>query len=254
MYGSAAGLTRVGRQVIAQGFNGVLGQVESTDGFGYAVVIGDINADGFGDLAAGAPGETIDVATQAGAVNVIYGSAAGLTATGNQLFDQDSPGVPGAAASDNQFGSSVALGDFNGDGYADLAAGAPFQTVGGETFAGAVEVLYGSAIGIDTAGSQEWTQDSSGVSGTAEAGDFLGDPVVALDFGLGAEADLVMGQPGEDVGSTGEAGAINVIYGGGSGLSTSIGQQQWYPGNSGIAGTAEAGDSFGWSAAGGPGA
>jgi hypothetical protein len=44
----------------------------------------------------------------AGAVNVLYGSAAGLTGAGSQVFTQDSPGVPGTAEHDDLFGGALA--------------------------------------------------------------------------------------------------------------------------------------------------
>src|SRR5262245_34372685 len=66
-------------------------------------VIADFNGDGFSDLAIGVPGEN----NSAGAVNVIYGSAAGLSANGpvvNQLWSQDSAAVADTSEALDQFG------------------------------------------------------------------------------------------------------------------------------------------------------
>ena len=70
---------------------------------------------------------------------------------------------------------SVAVGDFNDDGFADLAIGVP----GEDRNAGAVNVLYGSARGLGATGSggpedQLWTQDSPGIRGGAERNDLFG--------------------------------------------------------------------------------
>src|SRR3989442_15260083 len=46
--------------------------------------------------------------------------------------------------------SGVAKGDFNGDGFADLAIGEPGATVGGFAAAGDVIVIYGSSNGLTT--------------------------------------------------------------------------------------------------------
>jgi len=64
----------------------------------------ELTAYGFADLAAAAPDEGVGSAFAAGAVSVIPGSAGGLTATGGQLFTQNSPGVPGVAEAFDQFG------------------------------------------------------------------------------------------------------------------------------------------------------
>ncbi|MGW2722738.1 integrin alpha [Streptomyces sp. NPDC001492] len=50
--------------------------------------------------------------------------------------------------------------DFNGDGYPDLAIGAPGTTVNGQTRAGAVSVLYGSSSGLSTSRRQVLTWSS----------------------------------------------------------------------------------------------
>jgi hypothetical protein len=47
--------------------------------------------------------------------------------------------------------AAAASGDFNGDGFADLAVGAPYEDVGTVADAGAVNVLYGSAAGLSSA-------------------------------------------------------------------------------------------------------
>src|ERR671912_1857643 len=52
-----------------------------------------------------------------------------------------------AAAADPARTGQRAAGDFNGDGFADLAVGAPGEDVGAAGDAGAVNVLYGSAGG-----------------------------------------------------------------------------------------------------------
>lgn len=103
----------------------------------------------------------------AGAVNVIYGSSKGLTRTGNQLWSQDSGGVPGVAEHGDGF-ATPASGDFNADGFADLALGAPEEAIGARAKAGAVVVLYGSRGGLLSSGSQFFSQATAGVPGTAE--------------------------------------------------------------------------------------
>ena len=64
--------------------------------------------------------------------------------------------------------------DFNNDGVDDVAVGLPMEDVGTLMDAGAVTVLYGTAGGLGGAGSQQFTENSTGVVGTAEAGDHFG--------------------------------------------------------------------------------
>lgn len=135
---------------------------------------GDFNGDGFDDLAIGVPAEDLGAVTGAGAVSVLLGSATGLTDVGNQLWTQDSAGILDAAETDDQFGDALAVGDFNGDGFADLAVGVHFEDVGAAALAGAVNVLLGSAAGLASGGTQFWSQDSTGVQDTAELNDNFG--------------------------------------------------------------------------------
>ena len=102
---------------------------------------------------------------------MLPGSSGGLTATGGQFFTQ----VGGAVEGGDQFGAALAAGDFNHDGFVDLAAGAPSERVGTTVGAGAVSVLPGSAGGLTANGGRLFTQ----VGGTVEAGDAFGEQLAA---------------------------------------------------------------------------
>ncbi|MCP4407294.1 MAG: S8 family serine peptidase, partial [Gammaproteobacteria bacterium] len=139
--------------------------------------LGDFNGDGFDDLAIGVPGESIGSLSGAGAVNVIYGSSTGLKSAGDQLWHQNTVGIEGGAEAGDRLGASVSTGDFNKDGYTDLAIGVPGESIGSLSGAGAVNVIYGSSTGLKSAGDQLWHQNTAGIEGGAEAGDRLGASV-----------------------------------------------------------------------------
>ena len=245
LHGSPTGLSASGDQVLSQGAGGIQGSPAAGDRFGAALAAADLNGDGRDDLAVGAPGEGVGSSAGAGAVNVIYGSGGGLTATGNQLWTQNSPGVLEASEGGDSFGSSVAGADLNGDGKADLAVGVPGESIGTNTGAGAVEVLYGSAGGVTSTGNQLWSQNSTDIVDGAEAGDSFGAALAAGDLNGDGEGDLAIGVPAEGIGTTRpSAGAVNVIYGSGAGL-TSTGNQFWSQNSTDIKDAAEAGDRFG---------
>jgi FG-GAP repeat len=230
--GSAAGLTATGGQMFSQ----VGGAVESGDQFGAALAAGDFNHDSFADLAAGAPSERVGRTVDAGAVSVLPGSAAGLTAAGGRLFTQ----VGGLPENFDVFGFALTAADFNHDGFADLAAAAPLEDVGTLDGAGALSVLYGSAGGLTTTGGRLFTQ----VGGLVEAGDEFGEQLASGDFDHDGFADLAAAAPTEDVGTVSQAGAVSVLPGSAGGL-TSSGGRLFTQNSPGVPGTAETFDQFG---------
>ena len=238
--GSAGGLTGSGSQLLSEGLNGLPGNPENSDQFGWSLAAGDFDNDGFADLAVGLRGEDFD----AGAVIVLSGSAGGLSGSGGRVFRQGAGGVAGRSELGDRFAHALAAGDFDNDGFADLAAGAPLEDIGTVSDAGAINVLYGSAGGLTAAGNQQFWQGAGGVAGTAESSDAFGWSLAAGDFDNDDLADLAVGVPFEDIGAV-DAGAINVLYGSAGGL-TAAGDQQFWQGAAGVAGAAETSDSFGF--------
>jgi hypothetical protein len=208
----------------------------------------DFDADGYADLAIGAPHENIGRARDAGAVSVIHGSASGLAVSGNQWWRQGGPGMDGRPEDHDLFGSALAAADFDGDGFTDLAIGAHGEKVAGRKRAGAVHVLYGSAWGLSAERDRILHQDVPGMPDRAEAGDGFGFSLAAGDFDADGFADLAVGMRFEDVGRIRDAGAVAVIRGSSSGL-TPVGSQLWHQDSPGIAGAAEAGEEMGWALA-----
>ncbi|MEU5367013.1 FG-GAP-like repeat-containing protein [Streptomyces sp. NPDC005925] len=169
-YGGAAGVDTTRKAVFHQDTDGVPGSDESDDSFGGALAAGDVDGDGYPDLAVGAVFETIGSATHTGNVWVLSGGPDGLTGTGAQSFHQGTSGVPGANESSDMFGDAVHLADHNKDGRADLSVGA-----GGENSDdGAVWVLRGSTAGTTATGAVSFGISSVGI-GTSGQDPMFGD-------------------------------------------------------------------------------
>jgi len=209
-------------------------------------------------LAIGVPLEDLTGTNNEGAVNVIYGSAKGLhkgLGHVDQFWTQDSTGIEDAAETGDQFGKTLASGDFNDDGFDDLAIGVKFESLAGSN-EGAVNVIYGSASGLHQnlgLPNQFWTQDSQGIIDTAENTDNFGLALTVGDFNADGFDDLAIGVPNETLSVT-DQGAVNVIYGSASGLhrNLSLPDQFWSQDVVNIEDTGEVFDCFGSSLPGSP--
>jgi FG-GAP repeat len=101
------------------------GAPESGAEFGWALASGDLDHDGLDDLAVGAPGDTVSGKFRAGSVSTIYGhpSLRLWPRASQNLWSQDSPDVVDSAEAGDTYGSSVAIGNFDGFVTDDLAIG-----------------------------------------------------------------------------------------------------------------------------------
>ena len=192
-------------QLLAQGVGTVAGVTEAGDRFGEALTTGDFDADGWLDIGIGVPGEDLRAAPDAGAVIVVYGSADGYTSGRSQIFHARSRGVKGPASAGDEFGYAVAAVDFDGDGFDDLAIGAPGKDLDEVNDAGVVHVLFGSQDGLSGAGAIAYSQETKRVPGVSKSGDRFGS---ALD---GADSWLLIGVPGDDAAGPVDSGSAYLL-------------------------------------------
>jgi hypothetical protein len=263
IYGSSGGLSATSvrsDQFWTQDSVDVNDMSEQSDYFGSSLTSGDFNGDKKDDLAIGAFGERPAGSNQEdmGAVNVLYGSSGGLSATSvrsDQFWMQGNNDLNDKAEEFDRFGWYLDSGDFNGDGKDDLAIGVPFESVNSLIEAGAVQVIYGSSSGLSTTlpkADQFWTQDSIDIDDTVEAGDSFGFSILAADFNGDGKDDLAIGVPNEDVNlgpaPISNAGAVNVIYGSSKGLSATLSRsdQFWTQNSADIENFVQFFDQFGW--------
>ncbi|MEM8557470.1 MAG: T9SS type A sorting domain-containing protein [Bacteroidota bacterium] len=206
---------------------------------GRALASGDFNNDGFDDLAIGSPGELApDGTSRGGRVRFAFGSTDGLVIR-NSIFD------PQAGA---RLAEALASGDFNGDGFDDVAVGSPGSGMGSADNSGRVFVFFGqNALSVPVKGSRSFRQGQNGLPGSNEAGDQFGFALAAGNFDFGNADELVIGIPGEDVGSVQDAGAILVLTN--DGTETLNGAFFIDQDTEDIPGVVEAGDQFGYALA-----
>ena len=170
---------------------------------GRALAFGDFNGDGKDDLAIGAPmGSPFSHLPQAGEVFMFSETAMAPRLT---LSQANTPGdFPEIA---DHFGTALAFGDFDGDGYDDLAVGVPGEDFPNAAEAGLVQVYYGHPSGALT----RWRffrQAALLIDPQIEAGDRFGQVLATGDFNGDSYDDLAVGATGEDFGDAVEAGAV----------------------------------------------
>ncbi len=192
-----------------------------------------------GVVAIGVPGLSVNGATAAGAV--IIDQVGDVDGFMPRVLSQASSGVPGTPERGDGFGSSVHLVPASDGGAPTLLVGAPGEDVGSAADAGSVTLARISLSTGRTVGTvRTLDQNSSGMAGTAEAGDQLGTAVSSTRYG--SSVAYLVGAPGEDVGRARDAGMVQTIGNG----------KSWTQNSTGIPGTAESGDRFGASVAGSP--
>ncbi len=242
------------REEISQDSEGIAGKREVADWFGWALTSHDYDDDEFDDLVVGVPGEDLSGGTEidVGMINVIYGSETGLTAADNRAIHQNTSGIPGTAEYYDTFGYALASGDFDDDGYGDVAIGVPDEDIADSGWlgiptqrhdAGMIVVIYGSADGLQSR-AQGWHQGSSGIRGELNRFDYFGEVLAAGDFDLDGVDDLAVAAPHESTGLTAQHGAVHLLYGKKYVGLTNQGDE-YFVQASGIYSSQESGDRFG---------
>jgi hypothetical protein len=248
LYGSAGGVTGAGDQFWSQDSPGVKGVARQTsdafrgDHFGTALASADYDGDGFADLAIGVPRYGVGKDDErAGAVNVLYGSAAGLTADRDQLWSEAN--LPGRAVDHDGFGSALTSGDFDGDGFDDLAIGIPGKKIGGIRNTGATVVVFGSADGLDADGAMVLVRT---MTGALQDGFSFGRALGAGDLDADGFDDLAIGavQLTGTLDSLVVSGDVSIFYGSAAGPMVS-GSELWNQDSEGVEGEHQDGDRFG---------
>ena len=259
IYGSSGGLSNIAvlpDQFWTQDSKDVEDDAENDDYFGWSLSSGDYNGDGCDDLAVGVLNENVGSVVSAGAVNIIYGSPAGLTTISllpDQFLVQGFFNIEDVAEGVDDFGATLSSGDYNGDGFDDLAIGVRGEDISNllEEESGAVNVIYGSSGGLSATAvlpDQFWTQNSTDVEDVAEAEDYFGYSLSSGDYNGDGFDDLSIGVRYEDVDSVVDVGAVHVIYGSTGGLNATavLPDQFWTQNSTDVEDVAEAGDAFGW--------
>jgi hypothetical protein len=189
--------------------------------YGVVVAGGDVNDDGFSDAVVGMPDSNGD----AGKVLIYKGSATGLSATPSWTLSLNGDGS-------SSFGRSLAVGDVNGDGSADVIVGAPNYSHN-QTYEGAVFAFYGSTTGPDNV--YDWVKEGNQTSAS------YGFALALSDVDNNGSMDVIVGAPNYD-GTDGtttytDGGAVWVYLGSNAGISD-LKAQKWIG--------AQAGATFGY--------
>ncbi|REJ75125.1 MAG: hypothetical protein DWQ36_06140 [Acidobacteria bacterium] len=203
LFGGVAGLTFADARTITEG--DLFGAVSTSSAeFGKVLAVGDFDGDGCDDLAIGVPEVDQGGLDDVGAVWEIPGGPGGPELSLARRWSQADPDISDGVEALDHFGSSLATGDLNGDGFDDLAIGGFGEAIGSLASAGAVWLLPGGPDGLrgafdaPTGWRQLINQGLGAVDETAEVNDRFGTATEICDLDGDGIDDLIVSASGED--------------------------------------------------------
>jgi hypothetical protein len=197
-------------RAVDQNSAGIPGAAEAADRFGEALTLGLLaGTSNRVDAAVGTPGEDLGSGTSqitdAGAFTIVNDLYTGVVA--GQAYDQGSTGVPGTPENNDRFGQ--AMDSVRSGSTTHLAVGIPFEAIGTAAKAGSVQLF--SSTGTTITPGTGLTQDTTGVSGTATAGDEFGRRIAFAPPGLGdTKTRLAVSAPNKDAGAV-DGGQVQIF-------------------------------------------
>ncbi|MBW2704373.1 MAG: FG-GAP repeat protein, partial [Deltaproteobacteria bacterium] len=211
-HGSANGLPAQANWTLT-GYN-------ENDRLGHSVAgIGDVNNDGWDDVAIGIPGVDRQIGffnySNTGMVRVVKGSQSGLQSCGWPFPTGGWIVWASSQQSGQSFGLAVSgIGDINRDGYGDFVVGAPYYNYGIYSNNGRAFVFYGTYNGPSL--------QFSTVGGPVQANANFGYAVSGGgDYDGNKYPDMAIGGPGYTVGGSSSAGRARIYLMTSGGLSES---------------------------------
>ena len=238
-YGGSGGIYDATTESFDEDTAGYPGTVAKDEIFAYSLATGDVNDDGYCDLAVGEPLDNAGGKSNAGTVKLMLGTPTGLNAADTVQIDQDTPHVPGTPEAEDRFGEQLAIADVNGDGVGDLISATIGEQISGSSDRGSLHILYGPIEnGAPASGGYI---DAGNVTGI---GEFAGSALAVGHFNDDAYADVAVGVSDQEVGTKGAAGRLAVFYGGSQGLSAGSRVKLFDQDSPGISGAPETEDYF----------
>jgi hypothetical protein len=223
------GLTLSAPTVVSQNTPGVPGSAETGDRFGEVLEpVGDVRLPssdeqlpptGFpSGVAVGVPHEDVGSAVDAGMVALVQAPGGTALPTPRSLT-QDTPGVAGAVEAGDRFGSALEFDAAPREPIPVLWVGSPGEDIGGAADAGVVDRFQVRKTTVRP--TLHLSQDSRGVPGAAEAGDWFGASIAtvisfrctSVSPGSSGRPVVAIGSPREDVAGRRDAGSLS-LYGG----------------------------------------